>query len=78
MRVFAYALRPYDELLAGSDVVALYAPGLPENHHLISARELSLMRSDALLVNAARGDDTPTRCARAAAERLCQALLGVT
>lgn len=57
MRVFA--LRPYDELLAGSDVVTLHAPGLPENHHMIGARELSLMRPGTLLVNAARGDDTP-------------------
>lgn len=48
-----------DELLAGSDVVTLHTPGLPENHHIIGARELSLMRRGALLVNAARGDDTP-------------------
>lgn len=44
-----------DELLAGSDVVTLHAPGLPENHHMIGARELSRMRPGAVLVNAARG-----------------------
>lgn len=43
------------ELLAASDVVTLHAPGLPENRHMIGARELSLMRPGAILVNAARG-----------------------
>ena len=46
---------PLDELLANSDVVTLHAPGLPENHHMIGARELGLMRENAVLVNAARG-----------------------
>lgn len=43
------------ELLAASDVVTLHAPGLPENRHMIGARELSLMRPGSILVNAARG-----------------------
>lgn len=43
------------ELLAASDVVTLHAPGLSENRHMIGARELSLMRPGAILVNAARG-----------------------
>lgn len=43
------------ELLASSDVVTLHAPGLPENHHMIGAPELALMRPGAVLVNAARG-----------------------
>ncbi len=43
------------ELLSSSDVVTLHAPGLPENHHMIGAAELALMKSDAVLVNAARG-----------------------
>ena len=43
------------ELLASSDVVTLHAPGLPENRHMIGAEELSLMKEDAVLVNAARG-----------------------
>ena len=43
------------ELLASSDVVTLHAPGLPENHHMIGAEELALMKTDAVLVNAARG-----------------------
>ena len=43
------------ELLASSDVVTLHAPGLPENHHMIGAAELALMRPGTVLVNAARG-----------------------
>lgn len=44
-----------DDLLRVSDVVSLHAPLMPETRHLISARELSLMKSTAFLVNTARG-----------------------
>ena len=46
---------PLDELLAASDIVSLHLPLLPETKNRIGARELSLMRKDAVLVNAARG-----------------------
>lgn len=44
-----------DALLAQSDVVSLHAPLLPTTRRLIGARELALMRADAVLVNTARG-----------------------
>jgi glyoxylate reductase len=44
-----------DELLARSDFVSLHAPLNPSTRHLIGARELSLMRPDAVLINTARG-----------------------
>lgn len=44
-----------DELLSRVDVLTLHAPGLPQNRHMIGARELGLMKHDAVLVNAARG-----------------------
>jgi phosphoglycerate dehydrogenase-like enzyme len=44
-----------DELLASSDVVSLHVPLLPSTHRLIGARELALMRPDAVLINTARG-----------------------
>jgi len=43
------------ELLSGSDVVSLHAPLLNDTHHMIGARELSLMRDGATLINTARG-----------------------
>lgn len=45
----------FDELLAGSDVVVLHAPLTGATRHLISTRELALMRPGALLVNVSRG-----------------------
>jgi glyoxylate reductase len=47
---------PLDELLRESDFVSLHAAMTPETHHLIGARELGLMKSDAVLVNLARGE----------------------
>lgn len=44
-----------DALLREMDVVSLNAPYGPETHHLIDRRRLGLMRSDAWLINAARG-----------------------
>jgi glyoxylate reductase len=44
-----------DELLASSDVVSLHCPLTAETRHLISVRELGLMKESATLVNTARG-----------------------
>jgi glyoxylate reductase len=44
-----------DELLASSDVVSLHCPLTPQTRHLIGARRLALMKPEAVLVNAARG-----------------------
>lgn len=46
---------PLDELLANSHVVSLHCPLTPATRGLVDARALGLMRSDALLVNTARG-----------------------
>jgi len=43
------------ELLPQVDVLSLHCPLTPATHKLIGARELALMRPDALLVNTARG-----------------------
>lgn len=46
---------PLDEVLAQADVVSVHVPLTPATRHLIGARELSLMRPGALLINTSRG-----------------------
>ncbi len=43
-----------DELLTCCPVVSLQAPSTPETHHMIGARELSLLQDGAILINTAR------------------------
>jgi gluconate 2-dehydrogenase len=47
--------RTLDQLLAESDFVCLVVPLSEKTKHLISTRELSLMKKSAILVNIARG-----------------------
>ncbi|MEO7177509.1 MAG: D-glycerate dehydrogenase [Allosphingosinicella sp.] len=44
-----------DSMLSEMDVISLNTPYGPDTHHLIDRRRLGLMRSDAWLINAARG-----------------------
>ncbi len=44
-----------DTLMANSDIVSLHAPALPETRRMIDARQLSLMKDGATLINTARG-----------------------
>jgi glyoxylate reductase len=44
-----------DDLLKAADFVVLVLPYSKETHHFIGARELALMKRDAILVNIARG-----------------------
>jgi len=43
------------ELLSVSDVVSLHCPLTDSNRHMIAEKELSVMKSDAILINTARG-----------------------
>lgn len=45
-----------EEVLQQADFVALHCPGSQENHHLINAERLSLMKPTAYLINTARGN----------------------
>ena len=44
-----------NSLLAQADIVSLHVPLNPETYHLISSKELSLMKKTAILINTARG-----------------------
>ena len=46
----------FDELLQSADVVSLNVKLTEDSRHLIGARELALMKDDAILLNGARGD----------------------
>lgn len=54
-REFHLEYMPLDQLLADSDFVSIHSPHTPETHHQIGARELSLMKPTAFLINTARG-----------------------
>lgn len=45
-----------DRLLSTADVVSLHCPLTPETRGLIGTRELGLMKTDAILLNTARGE----------------------
>jgi len=51
----AWALRSLNALLQESDFVTLHVPLNSDTRHLIGARELSLMRPTAILINTSRG-----------------------
>ena len=44
-----------DTLLSTCDIVSVHLPLTPETHHLLNKEKLSLMKSDAILINTARG-----------------------
>ena len=48
-------LVPIDALLKESDFVTLHAPLIPDTLNMIGTEELSLMKKDAFIINAARG-----------------------
>jgi glycerate dehydrogenase len=63
---------PLDQLLATADIISLHCPLNDATRGLIGARELALMKSDALLINTARGAliDGPALAAALKARRL--------
>lgn len=55
LRTEEYPALPLAELLAWADVVSIHCPLNDRTHGLIGAGELARMRSDAVLINVARG-----------------------
>ncbi len=52
----AVQLDTVEDVLRQSDFVSLHCPGGGENHHLINAERLKLMKPDSYLINTARGE----------------------
>jgi len=55
LKVLEAELVPLPELLRRSDVVTIHIPYTAQTHHLISEKELQLMKKGAYLVNTSRG-----------------------
>jgi glyoxylate reductase len=47
-----------DQMLARMDIISVNCPHTPATYHLLSARRLKLLKSDAYVVNTARGEVT--------------------
>src|SRR5579884_3731634 len=45
-----------DQMLARMDIISIHCPHTPATYHLLSARRLKLIRSEAYIVNTARGE----------------------
>ncbi|HET7385299.1 MAG TPA: C-terminal binding protein [Nocardioidaceae bacterium] len=58
-----------DAVLQQSDIVSLHVPLTDQTRHLINARSLRMMKSDALFINTARGGLVDTSALLAALER---------
>jgi D-3-phosphoglycerate dehydrogenase / 2-oxoglutarate reductase len=48
-------VRTVDEAIRDSDFVSLHVPYMKETHHLIGARELTLLKAESYLINTSRG-----------------------
>ncbi len=55
-RVGARPCGSVEEVLREADFVSLHVPGSKENHHLMNAERLAMMKPSAYLINTARGD----------------------
>jgi phosphoglycerate dehydrogenase-like enzyme len=44
-----------EEIFAQAEIITMHTPATPLTHHLINEKSISLMRKDALVINAARG-----------------------
>jgi phosphoglycerate dehydrogenase-like enzyme len=69
-----------EHILPRADVLAMVLPGTAQTEHIIGARELSMMKNDAVIVNAGRGSslDTDALCDALEAGRIGGAALDVT
>jgi D-3-phosphoglycerate dehydrogenase len=48
-------LLPLEQLLATADIITLHLPYSPDTHHLLDAKAFTIMKPEAIVINAARG-----------------------
>lgn len=67
-----------NSLLPRADVIALNLPDTPETYRLFNAERLSMLRSDAILINTGRGTvlDTDALCCMLNTGKLAGAAIG--
>ncbi|MCK5820221.1 MAG: phosphoglycerate dehydrogenase [Psychromonas sp.] len=67
------------ELLAQSDIISLHVPALDSTKDMIAANEFSMMKNNAILINAARGNvvDIPALCEALESKKLLGAAIDV-
>ncbi len=51
-----YEYKSLEEVLGQADVISLHVPYTPENHHLLNAQRLALIKPTSILINTARGE----------------------
>lgn len=52
---FSHIVRDFSEAASEADFVSLHMPGTPETHHFLNTERLACIRSNAWLINTARG-----------------------
>ena len=48
-------LMPLEKLLASADIITLHLPYTPQTHHLLDRKAFASLKSEAIIINAARG-----------------------
>lgn len=56
VKALGVAYTDLDSLMRQSDIITLHVPLTPETHHLISRERIAMMKSNAILINTARGN----------------------
>ena len=50
-----------DDVLQYADVIAMCVPSTPSTHHLLNAERIAKLKTDAIVINAGRGDAIDTQ-----------------
>ena len=56
VKALGVAYTDLDSLMRQGDIITLHVPMTPETHHLISRERIAMMKSNAILINTARGN----------------------